>query len=80
MLALLINTNKPDPTSKIPKRDAVVIDIFFFGNTLSFVLFIFASVSTSITLFNTDEPVEHNKVPTRVYNNNSGDLIPCCPR
>ena len=67
------NIAKPKTINDVPRKEAVKRDIFFVGNTLSFVLFIFASVSTSITLFNTDEPAEHNKVPRRVYSNSSGD-------
>jgi hypothetical protein len=57
---LIINVN---PIILADKRE-----IFCVGKTLSFVLSISLSVSDSITLFITDDPVEHNNVPIMVKN------------
>ena len=65
-LTLRYRISKPIVINDKPKILAVLIEIFFVGRTLFFVLSISLSDSDSNTLFITEDPVEERRVPRTV--------------
>jgi hypothetical protein len=77
---LKFKIDKPRRINVIPIILADNRETFFVGKTLFFVLTISLSVSDSITLFITDDPVEDNNVPMIVKNKRDKLISPWAPR